>query len=138
MLQNLLHAVVYCHAVRCVLRIVEDCSEVFDYSVKMLSIMAVMGSHEFGLRISLGAQGGSQYSTIREDSAGGSAVLSTLSEGLDIELTDFEADNVTLKGDYLGQVVETVIGGVPTVLEIHYMCLFMPLGRMLLQEGPYH
>jgi hypothetical protein len=55
-----------------------------------------------------------------------------LSEGLEIELSDFEAENATLKGDYLRHVVEIVIGGVPTGLEIRSMCLFMTLGRMLL------
>jgi len=99
----------------------------------MLSITAVLGSDEFGLRILLGALGGSQISTGREDLAGGSAVLPTLSEGLEIELSDFEAENATLKGDYLWQVVEIVIGGVPTVLEVRFMCLFMSLGRILLQ-----
>ena len=38
-----------------------------------------------------------------------------------------------LKGDYLLQVVEIVIGGIPTVLEVHFMCLFMSLGRIMLQ-----
>jgi len=38
-----------------------------------------------------------------------------------------------MKGEYLRQVVETVIRGVPTVLEICFMCLFMSLGRILLQ-----
>jgi hypothetical protein len=38
-----------------------------------------------------------------------------------------------LKGDYLWQVVEIVIRGVPTVLEVRFMCLFMSLGRILLQ-----
>jgi len=52
---------------------------------------------------------------------------------LDIELSDFEAENATLKGDYLRQVVEIVIGGVPNVLEIRFMCLFVSLGRILLQ-----
>ena len=52
---------------------------------------------------------------------------------MDIELSDFEAENATLKGDYLQQVVEIVIGGIPTVLEIHFMCLFMSLGRILSQ-----
>jgi len=99
----------------------------------MLSIMAVLRSHEFGLRTGLGAQGGSQISAGREDFAGGSAVLSTLSEGLQIELSDFEAENATLKGDYLQQVVQIVIGGAPTVLEIRFMCLFMSLSRILLQ-----
>jgi len=126
-------AVVYCHAVRCVLRLVEYYSEVFDYSVRMLSISAVLGSHEFGLRILLGAQGGSQISAGREDFAGGSAVLSTMSEGMEIELSDFDAENATLKVDYLRQVVEIVIGGIPTVLEIPSMCLFMTLGRIRLK-----
>jgi hypothetical protein len=81
----------------------------------------------------MGAQGGSQISAGREDFAGGSAVLLTLSEGLEIELSDFEAGNATLKGDYLRQVVEIVIGGVPTVLQIRFMCLFVSLGRILLQ-----
>ena len=81
----------------------------------------------------MGAQGGCQISTGREDFAGGSAVLRTLSDGLEIELSDFEVENVTLKGDYLWQVVEIVIGGIPTILEVRFMCLFMCLGRILLQ-----
>jgi hypothetical protein len=52
---------------------------------------------------------------------------------LEIELSDFEAENATLKGDYLWQVVEIVIGGIPTVLEVRFMCLFMSLSRILLQ-----
>jgi hypothetical protein len=52
---------------------------------------------------------------------------------LEIELSDFEAEDTTLKGDYLWQVVEIVIGGVPTILEFRFMCLFMALGRLLLQ-----
>jgi hypothetical protein len=36
-----------------------------------------------------------------EGFAGGSAVLPMLSEGLEIELSDFEAENATLKGDYM-------------------------------------
>jgi hypothetical protein len=67
----------------------------------MLSITTVLGSHEFGLRLSLGAQGGRQISTGREDFACGSAVLQKLSEGLEIELSDFEAEDAMLKGDYL-------------------------------------
>ena len=51
---------------------------------------------------------------------------------MEIELSDFEAENATLKGDYLRQEVEIVIGGVPTVLEVRFMCLFMSLGRILL------
>ena len=88
---------------------------------------------ERGLGDLTGSSGGSQISTGREDFAGGSAVLPTLSEGLEIELSDFEAENATLKGNYLWQVVEIGIGGVATVLEIRFMCLFMSLGRILLQ-----
>jgi hypothetical protein len=33
------------------LLIVEECSEVFDHSIRMLSIMEVLGSHEFGLHL---------------------------------------------------------------------------------------
>jgi hypothetical protein len=68
-----------------------------------------------------------------EDFAGGSTVLPTLSEGLEIELSDLQAENATLKVDYLWQVVEIVIGGVPTVFEVGFMCLFMSLGRILLE-----
>jgi len=56
-----------------------------------------------------------------------------LSDGLEIELSDSDAENTMLKGDYLRQVVGIVIGGVPTVLEVHFMCLFISLSRMLLQ-----
>jgi len=56
-----------------------------------------------------------------------------LSEGLEIELSDFEAENAMLKGDYLQQTVQIVIGGIPTVLEVRFMCLFKSLGRILLQ-----
>jgi len=38
-----------------------------------------------------------------------------------------------LNGEYLWQVVEIVIGGVPTVLEVCFMCLFMCVSRILLQ-----
>ena len=99
----------------------------------MHSITAVLGSHDFGLCIRLGAYGGRQISTGREDSVGGIAVLQTLGDGLEIEPSDFEAENAMLKGDYLPHVVEIVIGGVPTVLEVCFMCLFMSLGRILLQ-----
>ena len=47
---------------------------------------------------------GSQISTRREDFACGSAVIPMLSEGSEIELSDFEAEDVTLKGYYLSQV----------------------------------
>jgi hypothetical protein len=52
---------------------------------------------------------------------------------LEIELSDFEAENATLKGDYLWQVVEIVIGGVLNVLEIRCLCLFVSLGRIQVQ-----
>jgi hypothetical protein len=67
------------------------------------------------------------------DYAGGRAVLPTQSEGLAITLSYFQAEDVTLAGDYLRQVVVIVIGGVPTVLEDRFMCLFMSLSRILLQ-----
>jgi hypothetical protein len=72
-------------------------------------------------------------STGKEDFPCGSCVLPSLSEGLEIELSDFEAENAMLKGDYLWLVVEDVIAGVPTVLEVGFMCLIMSLGRILLQ-----
>jgi hypothetical protein len=99
----------------------------------MLSITAVFGSHRFRLSLWRRAQRGSQITTGREGITGGSTVLPTLSEGLDIELSDFKAEDATLKGDYLWQVVEIVIGGVPTVLEVRFMCLFMTLSTILLQ-----
>jgi hypothetical protein len=49
MLEILPGAVEYCNMVCCVLRIVQQCSEVFDNSVRKLSITAVLGSQEFGL-----------------------------------------------------------------------------------------
>jgi len=51
---------------------------------------------------------------------------------VEIELCVFETEDATLKGDYLWQVVEIVIGGIPTILEVHFMCLFMSLSRVLL------
>jgi hypothetical protein len=75
----------------------------------------------------------SQISTGWEDFAAGSTVLLTLSEGLEIELSDFEAEDATLKGDYLWQVVQIVIGGIPTILEVHFMFWFMSLPRIPLQ-----
>jgi hypothetical protein len=52
---------------------------------------------------------------------------------LDSQLTEVKAENVTLKGDYMLLVVEIVIGGVPTILEICFVCLIMSLGRIELQ-----
>jgi len=70
-----------------------------------------------------------------ENFAGGSTVHLTLNEGLEIELSDFKAEDGTLKGADLWQIVEFVIGGVPTILQVHFMCLFMSLGRILLQSS---
>jgi hypothetical protein len=56
----------------------------------------------------------------------------SLSEGFETDLSDFKPGNSTLKGDYLQQVVDIVTGGVPTMLEVRFMCLFMFLGRVLL------
>jgi len=78
----------------------------------------------------MGVQGGGEMITGREHIAGDSTVLLMLSDGLDIELPDFEAVNVTLKGDYLWQVVQIVIGGSPKVLEVCIMGTFMSLGRI--------
>jgi hypothetical protein len=36
-------------------------------------------------------------------------------------------------GDYSQQVDESVIGGIPTILEVYYRCLFRKLGRTLLE-----
>jgi len=55
------------------------------------------------------------------------------SEGLEIELFDFEAEDATLECDCLWQVVEILFGGVPTVLEVCFVCLFLSLGRILLE-----
>jgi len=118
MIDKFPRATEYCHAVHCVLHIVEYCSEVFDHSIRKLFITVVLGSHEFGLRIRQGAQGGSQISSGREEFAGGSTGLPTLSEGLEVDLSDFEAEDATLRGDYMRQVAEIVTGGVPTVLEV--------------------
>jgi hypothetical protein len=52
---------------------------------------------------------------------------------LETDLSDFEAEDATLKHVYLWQVVEIVTGGVPTGLEVRFMWLFMSLGGILLQ-----
>ena len=87
----------------------------------MLSIPAVLGCHEFGLHIWLGVPSGSQISTGREAFAGSNAGLPMLCVGLEIEFSHFEAENATLKGYSLWQVVEIVIGGVPTILEVRFI-----------------
>jgi len=65
----------------------------------MLSITAVLESHLLGLCILLGAPAGSKISRGRNDFSCGSAVLLMVSEGLEIELSDFEAENAMLKGE---------------------------------------
>ena len=52
---------------------------------------------------------------------------------MEILLSDFDAVDVTLNCDYLWQVVEIVIGGVKSVLEVRFMWLFMCVSRILLQ-----
>jgi hypothetical protein len=52
--------------------------------------------------------------------------------GLDIELSELEAENTTVKRDYLRQEVEIVMRGVLIVHEVRFMCLFLYLGRILL------
>jgi hypothetical protein len=76
---------------------------------------------------------GSQINTEREDIACGSAIVPTLSESFKIELSDFEAEDATLKGDYFWQVVEIVIGGIPTVLDVLFLCMIISLSRILMQ-----
>ena len=62
-------------------------------------------------------------------------MLPTMSEGWEIDLSDFVPENATLKGDYLWYGVEIVIEGVPTVLEVGFMYLYMSIGRVLLQRS---
>jgi len=50
-----------------------------------------------------------------------------------MELSHFEAEDATLKGDPLWQVVDIEIGGIPTIHEIGSMCVFLSLGRIQLQ-----
>jgi len=64
-------------------------------------MIAVWWPHEFRLRISLGAEVGIQINSGREDCACGPAVLPALRVGLEIELSDFKAENAMLIGDCL-------------------------------------
>jgi hypothetical protein len=80
-----------------------------------------------------GGSEGIQISTRRENFAGGCADFLMLSEGLEIEHSDFDTEDAMLNSNYLWQLVEIVIGGVPTGREICLMCLFMSRGRILLQ-----
>jgi len=78
-------------------------------------------------------RGGRQISARWKDFACSSTVLSGVSKDLEIELPESKEENVTLKGDYVLQVVEIVIGGIPTILEFRFKCMFGSLGRSLLQ-----
>jgi len=122
-------AAVYCHAVSCVLRNAKECSKVFDHSIRMLSLMAVSRSNEFGFHKSPSAQPGSQTRTGRENFEVCSTVLLMLSEGFQIGLADFKSGNAMFEGVQSWQNVESVIGGVPTLLDDRIMCLFMSLER---------
>jgi hypothetical protein len=64
---------------------------------------------------------------------GVSAVLPTLSKGLEIQLSDCEVEHVMLNGDYIWKVVEILIGSVPSIFEVCFMHLFLSLSRILLQ-----
>jgi hypothetical protein len=83
--------------------------------------MAVWGPMNSGLAFDCELRENSQISAKKRDCADRSAVLSTLSNGLDIELSDFEAENAMLKGDSLWQVDEIMIRGIATILEIRFM-----------------
>jgi len=52
---------------------------------------------------------------------------------MEIGLSDCEGENAMLKADYLWQVVQIVIGDVPTVLEVRFMCFCKSLSRILFQ-----
>jgi len=78
-------------------------------------------------------QGGSKISTWMEDFAGSSAVFTMLSEVLGIELWNIAAENATQQAESLLQAIQIVIGGVPTILEGCFMCLFISLCRIQLQ-----
>jgi hypothetical protein len=81
--------------------IIEQCSEIVDPSVMVVSITAVLRSHELDLSFYVGAQGGSQFGTRWEVLAAGNAVCPTLYQGVESALTDLEVQVVTLKANYL-------------------------------------
>jgi len=56
-----------------------------------------------------------------------------LREVFELELCHCEAENLTPEGHDPWQVVEIVIGGVSTILEVHFMLLIMSLGSILFQ-----
>jgi len=49
----------------------------------------------------------------------------------------FRRRDVMVKSDCLWWVIEIVIGGFPMVLEVHYMCLFRSICRILLKGYGY-
>jgi hypothetical protein len=73
----------------------------------------------------VGVLGRSMIRTRRENFHGGSAGLLMLSEGLEIEPTHYEAENKMLIGNYLQQLVENVIAGISTILEVNSMCFLV-------------
>ena len=80
-------------------------------------------------------QGYSLMGSRRENVGGHSGDLLTRSEGRRIDLSHLECEIGTLKGDFLRRVVEIVIGGILTVLEVRFMCVFIALSRVL-WKGP--
>ena len=89
--------------------------------------MAALEFYISGQLIWLPTQRGSQISIEREKFGGGTAVLPRLCESLKRELSHLNLENAMLKADYLQQVVGIILQGIPTVLEVHYLCWFMPL-----------
>lgn len=81
----------------------------------------------------IGSSGGSKISTGRKHITDWSAGLLMLSEGLEIELSNLNANNAMLKGNHLRQEVEIVIRGLPNILEVHVMSLVMSLGKIPFQ-----
>jgi hypothetical protein len=56
-----------------------------------------------------------------------------LCEGLEIEIPDSEAENTTRNSDFLRHEGDIVIEGIPALHEVRFMCMFISLGRILLQ-----
>ena len=52
-----------------------------------------------------------------------------------IEFSDFNAEDVTLSGHDFCQLVENIIGGIPTVVEVRVMLLFTYLTGILFQSS---
>jgi len=60
-----------------------------------------------------------------DDFSCGRVVLLTLSKGLEIELSDHEVENTMLHSDHLRQERDSVIEGIPTIIEVRFMHMFM-------------